>query len=238
MPKMMLMLWRHDRHSWCQGVTARLWRESGWTADQVSMAPAPPRSRFLNRTTTPAPSHWCHSPTPPVDSIQLPALALREAADSAFPPVAPAFAWHPCGWLETPELLPPTVLAHVMGMYELRACSCLLLREQWLGPHGYIQGQIQLRLFIWENLSNLDTRFYAPELRQVALDLKGAKTYASLGWKEQAVEFVRLRFKRGLDTCWLPECSSFPLSSPCLLLPTPCPSPSRPSSSFSYLSVA
>lgn len=111
----------------------------------------------------------------PVASIQPPALPLREAADSASPSVAPAFACHPHGWLETPELLPPTILGHVMGMYELRAWSCLLLREQWLCPHGYIQGQTQLRLFIWENLSNLDTSFYAPELRQVALDLKGVK---------------------------------------------------------------
>lgn len=122
----------------------------------------------------------------PVDSIQPPALPLRETTDSASPPVVPAFAWHPPGWLETPELLPPTVLAHVMGMYELRACSCLLLREQWLCPHGYIQGQTQLRLFIWKNLSNLDTSFYAPELRQVALDLKGAKTYVCLLRLERA----------------------------------------------------
>lgn len=35
-------------------------------------------------------------------SILAPALPLREAADSAFPPVAPVFAWHPHGWLETP----------------------------------------------------------------------------------------------------------------------------------------
>lgn len=73
-----------------------------------------------------------------------------------------------------------------MGIYELRACSCLLLREQWLCPHGYIQGQTQLRLFIWENLSNLDTSFYAPELRQVALDLKGVKTSICLLRLERA----------------------------------------------------
>lgn len=112
MSKIMLMLWPQCRkRSWqtslmpeCSNKAMEGVRPA---TDQVSVAPAPLRRR------SPGQNHFsCSVPLVPlidindltlVASIQSPALPRREAAGSAFPPVAPVFAWHPPGWLETPR---------------------------------------------------------------------------------------------------------------------------------------